>query len=50
MANKLPEVECPICHLVQIWRNQTECIHRGCKWSNWFRAKVAEMFGAPRTV
>lgn len=36
----LPEFYCPSCNLVQIYRGQDRCIHRGCLWSNWFLANL----------
>lgn len=34
MANPLPSVVCPKCHLSQTFRGQKSCIHNGCQWSN----------------
>lgn len=32
MNQSMPEVACPVCNLVQIYRGQKKCIHRGCEW------------------
>jgi hypothetical protein len=40
---KLPEVVCPVCNLVQVWRGQHYCIHKGCWWSNWFHKNLMEV-------
>jgi hypothetical protein len=47
MDKKLPEVVCPVCRLVQVWRGQRQCIHRGCIWTNWFHANLVKYGEAP---
>lgn len=36
---KMHEVTCPSCNLVQIWRGQRMCIHRACHWTERFLAQ-----------
>jgi len=47
MDKPMPEITCPKCNLAQIWRGQKNCIHRGCEWSNWFRANLMEALEQP---
>lgn len=43
----LPQITCPKCFLVQDYRGQTKCIHRGCEWTTW---DVAVQLGRPGTA
>lgn len=50
MQKPLPEITCPKCNLSQIWRGQKECIHNGCKWSNWdIAVQLGQSVGAGNT-
>lgn len=46
----MPEVCCPHCHKIQAFRGQRECIHDGCRWSNWFIARLYEAISARRQL
>lgn len=48
MNKPLPEVSCQKCYLVQIWRNQKDCVQCGARLNNWHVASQLKAQEAQR--